>query len=115
MSNTILKQADTIIKSETKFQRFWRLLWKSRAFYVMLILPILYLIIFEYLPFYGIVIAFQDYNAYAGFWNSDWVGFKHFIRFFSSPYAFTLIRNTFMISFCTLLFGSRLPLFSPCC
>jgi putative aldouronate transport system permease protein len=107
--NTIMLR-ETALQGETRFQRFRRLAWKSRAFYVMLIAPMLYFIIFEYLPFYGIVIAFQDYNIYAGFWKSPWVGFKHFMRFFSNPYSYKLIRNTFLISFYTLLFGFPAPI-----
>ncbi len=71
----------------------------------LLILPVLaFYILFCYKPMYGALIAFQNYKPAKGF-GYEWVGFKHFIKFFNSPYAWRLIRNTFMLSFLELLFS----------
>ena len=56
-----------------ELKRHWQL-------YVMLILPLTYLIIFAYIPMGGVIIAFKDYSIRGGIWGSDWVGFEHFIN-----------------------------------
>lgn len=71
---------------------------------------VVYYLIFHYAPMFGIVIAFKDYNAFTGFIRSPWVGLKHFKDFFSSPYCWRLIRNTFLISFYGLIFGFPAPI-----
>ena len=60
--------------------------------YVLLAPTVVYLLIFCYLPMLGIQIAFRDYTAVGGIWGSAWVGWKHFLRFFSSP-QFNHCRN----------------------
>ena len=67
----------------------------------LLILPIvIFYLLFMYKPMYGALIAFQDYRPARGF-GEEWVGLKHFIKFFNSPYFFRLVRNTFTgIDFC---------------
>ena len=71
----------------------------------LLILPVVaFYILFCYKPMYGALIAFQNYKPAKGF-GVEWVGFKHFIKFFNSPYVWRLIRNTFLISFLQLIFA----------
>ena len=71
----------------------------------LLILPVVIIyLLFCYKPMYGALIAFQDYRPARGF-GEEWVGFKHFVDFFSSPYLGRLIRNTFLISLLELIFG----------
>ncbi len=78
---------------------------KNRQLY-MLILPVLiFYIIFRYGPMYGASIAFMDYKPAKGFMNSEWVGFKHFIRFLEDPYFLRLIKNTVLISVYTIIFS----------
>lgn len=77
-------------------------------FYALIALPLLYYIVFKYLPMIGIVIAFQDYKpmlGIKGIFSAKWVGLKHFRRFFSSIYCSRLIRNTFLISLYNLIFS----------
>ena len=79
----------------------------------LLVLPgLVYFIVFRYLPFYGIVIAFKDYNGMggvAGIINSPWIGFDNFIKFFSGEYFLRLLGNTLIISAYELVFGFPLP------
>jgi len=70
----------------------------------MLIPGCLLLFIFSYLPMYGVVIAFQNFSIYDGFFGSEWVGLHHIKLFVSDPYFFRLIRNTFLINFYSLIF-----------
>ena len=77
--------------------------------YILLTPGVLHFIIFKYLPMWGVLIAFQDYNAYLGFLGSPWVGFKHFIDFFSNPDFTRLLSNTLLISLYNLAFGFPAP------
>lgn len=88
--------------------------WAKRAnswqLYIMLALPLLYLLIFCYAPMYGVVIAFQDYSSFKGISGSAWVGFKHFQAFFEQPDFWILIKNTLIISVVSLIVYTILPI-----
>ena len=67
--------------------------------------------IFSYIPMYGILIAFQDYNPVEGmFGHNNWVGFKYFKQFLQNPYLFRLIRNTLLLGIYTLLWSFPAPI-----
>lgn len=81
--------------------------------YAMLAVPMAWLIIYQYVPMYGIQIAFRDYrpiDGFAGFSNAEWVGFEHFQRFFTSYNFWPIIRNTLILNFYSLLAGFPLPI-----
>lgn len=77
--------------------------------YVMMLIPLLYIIIFKYGPMYGAQIAFRDYVPRKGYFGSEWVGLEHFIRFFKSPQFLVLVRNTLALSLYSLLINIPLP------
>lgn len=84
---------------------------KRYDLYLMLLLPLLWYIIFQYGPMYGLQIAFKDFNPALGFMGgSDWVGFEHFERFFSSYYFGRLLWNTFSISVLSLVIAFPIPI-----
>lgn len=68
------------------------------------------LFIFNYMPMYGILIAFKNYSARKGIWASEWIGFKHFIAFFNNPLSFRLITNTLLLGIYTLLWSFPAPI-----
>lgn len=78
--------------------------------YLMLLIPIAVTFIYKYIPIYGIQIAFKDFKASRGIFKSDWVGLKWFIRFFSSPNCVRMIKNTFVLSFYSLLWSFPVPI-----
>lgn len=78
--------------------------------YLFLIPGVAYFIIFKYLPMYGIIIAFQDYSPFRGISGSEFVGLKHFIRFFTDDEFATVFRNTLLISLYKLVFGFPVPI-----
>jgi putative aldouronate transport system permease protein len=78
--------------------------------YLFLLPGIAYFIIFKYLPMYGIIIAFQDYSPFRGISGSEFVGLKHFIRFFTDDEFATVFRNTLLISLYKLVFGFPVPI-----
>ncbi|WP_106507623.1 ABC transporter permease [Brachybacterium timonense] len=64
---------------------------------------IIFFFIFNYVPMYGVQIAFKDFIASDGVWGSQWAGFKHFQRFFDSYYFWRLLWNTVALSLYQLL------------
>lgn len=76
----------------------------NRTIYLMLLPVVLYYIIFQYGPMYGLQIAFKDFSPAKGFWNSPWTGFEHFKEFFGSFFFWRLLKNTLLLSLYTLLF-----------
>ncbi|RAV17771.1 sugar ABC transporter permease [Paenibacillus contaminans] len=77
----------------------------------MMLLPVLlYFVIFSYVPMYGVIIAFQDYLPGKSFFSSQWVGFKHFRDFFESIYFFRTIKNTFLLSIYSMIWGFWVPI-----
>lgn len=84
-------------------QRDWQL-------YLMLLLPVLYLLVFKYGPMYGAQIAFRNFVVTKGIWGSPWVGLKHFSRFFNSHMFWRVIVNTLALSFYQLIAGFPIPI-----
>ena len=78
--------------------------------YLMAIPVIVYFVLFCYLPMFGLVVAFQDYRPALGILGSKFVGFKHYIKFFTSPLFWPVIKNTVIISFYNILFSFPAPI-----
>ncbi len=72
------------------------------------------IILFCYIPLWGVVIAFQDYVAGNSLFAFDdsvkWVGLKHFLKFVNNRYFFRLLGNTFRLSVLNLVFGFTIPI-----
>ncbi len=84
---------------------------RDRWLYFLLAPGVLYFIIFKYVPMWGLIMAFQDYQPHLGFLGSPWVGLKHFERFFAEPQFWMLFRNTLLLAIYNLVFFSRCLLF----
>ena len=85
-------------------------IWKSRQYYLMLLPAVLYVAFFCYAPMYGLQIAFKNYKVSLGITGSPWIGFRNFTDFFQSYYFVTLMKNTFILSFYSLLIGFPIPI-----
>jgi len=83
---------------------------KHKLLYVMLIIPIIFVVIWNYWPMYGVIIAFKDYSPAFGILGSPWVGLKHFKRFFESYYFVEILLNTLRVSIYSLLVTVPLPI-----
>jgi putative aldouronate transport system permease protein len=88
----------------------WGRLWKNRWLYVLLAPGLLYFLIFKYVPMWGVLLAFQNFSPFHGFWKSEWVGFEHFRVFFTNPEFFMLLRNSLILSFYNLIFFFPAPI-----
>ncbi len=78
--------------------------------YLFVVPMVLYYVIFHYRPLYGVQIAFQNYKIGQVFGQSEWVGLKHFIRFFNSAWFETLLTNTLTLSVLQMLITFPLPI-----
>lgn len=86
-------------QKNTLFYRIWNCRW----LYLMVLPVIAYYIIFKYLPMYGIVIAFKDYNVFKGVFDSPWAGLDVFKKVFSNQNFWKAIKNTLNLNLLTLL------------
>ncbi|RPK31452.1 MULTISPECIES: ABC transporter permease [Paenibacillus] len=82
-----------------------RTLWKYGSLYLMMLPGVAYLIINNYMPMYGISIAFKDINFAKGIWGSDWNGMDNFKFLFSSSDAFIITRNTILYNAAFIIIG----------
>ncbi|HEL1563895.1 TPA: sugar ABC transporter permease [Streptococcus suis] len=84
---------------------------KQQKLLLLMLLPGLVLtFIFRYIPMYGVLIAFKDYNPLKGVLGSEWIGFEEFTKFLSSPNFGTLLANTLKLSVYGLLLGFLPPI-----
>ncbi|MGX7418032.1 ABC transporter permease [Carnobacterium gallinarum] len=89
---------------------FWKKL-KKQSFYQAMVLPsVIFMIIFNFVPMYGIIIAFKDYSVLDTIGNAPWVGLDYFKEFFSDPKFWLVVKNTFGISFFKLIIGFPLAI-----
>lgn len=85
-------------KKRTFFQSIFYELKRNWSLYLLVSIPVIYLILFKYIPMYGVQIAFRDYVPAKGITGSAWVGFKHFIKFIENYKFKDIIWNTLAIS-----------------
>ena len=94
---------------------FRKRIYRDRHLILMSIPAVAFYLIFSYIPMTGIVIAFKNFQPGLGLYTGEWVGMKWFNRFFSSVYFERLLRNTFLLSFYSLLFGFPVPILFALC
>ena len=78
--------------------------------YLLLIVPVAWLVTFAYVPMSGLVLAFKTYRANLGIWGSPWVGMKNFNAFFSSYKFGMVLKNTLTISLYSLFVTFPIPI-----
>lgn len=90
--------------------RTWSRIRRDWQLYLLLALPLAWLLLFQYYPMYGAQIAFRDYKPGLGILESPWVGLKNFEQFFNSYLFSRVILNTLWLSFYSLAVGFPLPI-----
>ncbi|WP_152395617.1 ABC transporter permease [Paenibacillus guangzhouensis] len=108
MNAEVVQQAST--QSKSKFQLLKRQVYKERQLWLICIPMIIWVVIFSYLPMYGLVIAFMKYIPGKPMFSSEWVGLLHFKTFFHSPDFWNVLRNTLAISGLGIVFGFISPI-----
>lgn len=89
---------------------FWRKVKRDKFLLLIFAPGALYFLIFKYLPMAGIVMAFQDYNIWLGFFKSPWVGLAQFQDLFTSPQFYTILKNTILLNLYGWVLGFPLPI-----
>ncbi|MDR0669304.1 MAG: ABC transporter permease subunit [Treponema sp.] len=77
---------------------------------VMSLCGLVMIVLFKYLPMGGIIMAFQNYSLFLGFSGSKWIGLSNFIRFFTDPYFFRILGNTFLLGLFDILWSFPAPI-----
>ena len=90
--------------------RFLAKVWRQKYLFLMVLPGFLAVLIFNYFPMYGILIAFKDYSPVRGILGSDWVGLQHFQDFFNNPMAFRILKNTLILGVYNLLWSFPVPI-----
>lgn len=101
----ILMTGNSILQKKPLSRRIfenWRL-------YLLILPAFIWLIVFCYVPMYGILMAFKNYRSNLGIWGSSWVGLKYFTMFFNSNIFQNVLLNTLRISIRSLLIGFPIP------
>lgn len=83
-------------------QNFW--------LYIFLIPGMVFLLLMNYLPMFGIIIAFKNFRVVKGVFGSDWVGLKHFQYLFHAPDFYRILRNSLTLSLLRLVCGFPMPI-----
>lgn len=109
--DAILNKEKVQLKKAKRKNRVWIDIKKDWDLYLLLIPGILTLFLFKYTPFYGLLIAFQDFNIFSGIAGSEWVGLDNFRRLFSSREFSLIFQNTLVISITKIIFLFPLPIF----
>ncbi len=92
-------------KERGPVERAYRYVRKHWFTYLLVLPGLLFLLIFNYGPMYGIQLAFKDFSVAKGIWGSPWVGFDHFVRMANDPVFWNALGNTIQINLLNILFG----------
>lgn len=95
-------------KSQTDAIKIY--LYKNWQFWALIALPVIYLIIFNYIPMGGIILAFKRFSPRKGIFGSDFVGLMYFRQFLGAPSSLRIIRNTLRLGVYSLLVGFPIPI-----
>jgi len=93
-----------------KRKKTLRTMVKKKFLYLIFIPVFLYYFIFRYLPMLGLVIVFQDFRPFLGFFESTWVGIEHFARFLIDPVFWNVVSNTVILSLYGIIFSFPMPI-----
>ena len=89
---------------------FWQNMIRYRVMIFMSLPAIVLVFIFNYIPMYGVIIAFKDYSISKGTWGSPWVGLEHFRDFFDNPFAVRTIKNSFVLGILAFVISFPAPI-----
>lgn len=91
-------------------KNFLRAVRREYGLYLIFLVPLVWYVIFMYVPMYGLQIAFKRYNARLGILGSPWVGMQYFMQFFDSYYFRDLLVNTLVLNVFQMAVGFPVPI-----
>ena len=107
MEKTINQRALAPMTGRTSLKRY---IWKKRWLYLMCIPGLAYLILFHYVPMYGIMMAFQNFSFKKGIFGSPFNNFANFKELFGSQIFYRVLRNSLFLSVTRLIFSFPVPI-----
>jgi putative aldouronate transport system permease protein len=109
-----MQQTNVMSKSGKKAaarSRLWVNILNYKYMYILALPGVLYFILFKFVPMWGLLLAFLDYNPYSGFSGSEWIGLKNFKELFADSNFYIMLRNTFAINIFGLILMFPVPIF----
>ncbi len=97
-------------KKKISFKKVFHHIKRDKQLLIIFLPCLLFYAIFRYGPMFGLVMSFQDYGIFLGYFKSPWVGFKHFINFFTGNDFLLLFKNTFLLGLYSLLWTFPFPI-----
>ena len=97
-------------KSAVVQKSLWKKIGARWQLYLLLLIPLVYIVVFAYAPMGGLIIAFKDYHPKDGIIGSEWVGFKNFIKFLTSYKFPVIMKNTLTLSLYGLAVSFPIPI-----
>jgi len=97
--------------SHTASGRLWKRIVKGKYIYLLAMPGFLFLLLFKFVPMWGLLLAFQNYSPFKGILGSQWVGLKHFADLMGDANFYRMLRNTLLINLFGLVFYFPLPVF----
>jgi len=98
------------MKQTSRKGTFWQRFWKDRQLYLFMLVPVIYIVVFEYVPIAGLSLAFKHYMPAKGIVDSPWVGFANFTKFFKSYQFGRVVPNTLILSLYSIVASFPVPI-----
>lgn len=108
MLNAIQKPSRIRVDTDNKTILFY--LKRDYQLYLLLLIPLAFVLVFKIAPLFGLTVAFKDYKIAKGFWGSDWVQLKVFRDVFANRDFGRAVRNTLLLNSLDLVFSSVMPI-----
>ena len=95
-----------------RLKKWFRILWQQRALVALCLIPLAVVILFQYVPMYGVLIAFKKYKPKKGVWGSAWLDpwYKNFQEFFNNVNCEHIITQTIKVGVMSLIFTYPMPI-----
>ena len=110
MGKADAQSAVLTLRQRSRFTQFLVRFRKNWQLHALVVLPLLYIFIFDFGPMYGLIIAFNDYSPRRGIWESEWVGLMHYEDFFSNGMWSAYLSNTLILSLYSIVIGFPIPI-----
>jgi len=110
IENASLNEETTLDKLKLGNRGMTYHLRRDWQLYLLLLIPMSFVIVFKYTPMFGLVLAFKNYKIAKGFWGSDWVGFQVFQEVFHKSDFIRAVRNTLLLNSLDLVFSFTMPI-----
>lgn len=98
------------MQTPSKNRKKYKLTKVELQFWLIIAIPLLYVLIYCYIPMGGVILAFKDYSIRKGIWGSEWVGLRYFRQFLTSPSSLNVIKNTLVLGIYLLAVTFPLPI-----